>query len=124
MTTEEAIKNIVAYAYYAESVPMQVGKAFDVAIAALRAQQEREKPKPLTLNELLEMDGEPVWVVLDENATEPIPGFEPISFWTLVEVCEESIFLTNNLGGRTEYATNEDFEADGITVYRHKPKEG
>ena len=33
------------------------------ATQALRAQQERENPKPLTLEELREMDEEPVWCV-------------------------------------------------------------
>lgn len=32
-----------------------------MALAALRAQQEREDPQPLTLEELRKMDGEPVW---------------------------------------------------------------
>ena len=80
--------------------------------AALREQEEREKPKPLTMDELMRMDGEPVWVVCDD-----------LVLCALVEVCEESIFLTNNLGGRTEYADNEELEADGITAYRSKPKE-
>lgn len=53
--------------------------------------------KALTLDELREMDGEPVWVVYDEDE----------GIWALVEVCEESIFLTNNIGGRTEYADEE-----------------
>ena len=45
-------------------------------------------------------------------------------FWALVEVCEESIFLTNNLGGRTEYAADVELEDDGITVYHRKLEEG
>ena len=36
---------------------------------------------------------------------------------------EESIFLTNNLGGRSEYAADVELEDDGITVYRQKPEE-
>ena len=32
----------------------------NICIAALRAQQERENPQPLTLEELLRMDGQPV----------------------------------------------------------------
>ena len=71
--------------------------------------------KPLTLDELREMDGEPVWVICDK-------GFEPLGLWALVEVCEESIFLTNNLGGRTEYAADVELEDDGITGYRQKPE--
>ena len=69
--------------------------------------------EPLTLDELRKMDGEPVWVVYGEDE----------SMWALVEVCEESIFLTNNLGGRTEYAADVELEDDGITVYRQKSKE-
>lgn len=75
------------------------------------------KKLSLTLDELMQMDGKPVWVICDE-------GFEPLAFWALVEVCEESIFLTNNLGGRTEYAADVELEDDGITVYHRKPEEG
>lgn len=41
MTNEEAIKNIVAYMYYAEDIPEQVGKALDVAIAALKEKKDK-----------------------------------------------------------------------------------
>ena len=89
--------------------------AVDMAISALR-QQERfgETNKTLTMDELRQMGGEPVWAVYDEDE----------GMWALVEVCEESIFLTNNLGGRTEYAADVELEDDGITVYRQKPEEG
>ena len=70
--------------------------------------------KPLTLDELRQMDGKPVWGVYGEDA----------GMWALVEVYEESIFLTNNLGGRTEYADDVELEDDGLTVYRQKPEEG
>ena len=70
--------------------------------------------EPLTLDELRQMDGEPVWVVYGEDE----------GMWALVEVCEESIFLTNNLGGRTEYADDVELEDDGVMVYRQKPEEG
>ena len=70
--------------------------------------------EPLTLDELRKMDGEPVWVVYGEDE----------GMWALVEVCEESIFLTDNLGGRTEYADDAELEDDGLTVYRQKPEEG
>ena len=69
--------------------------------------------KPLTLDELRKMDGEPVWVVYGEDE----------GMWALVEVLEASIFLTNNLGGRSEYAADVELEDDGITVYRQKPEE-
>lgn len=37
-------------------------KANRIALAALRAQLARENPQPLTLDELRERDGKPVWV--------------------------------------------------------------
>lgn len=92
--------------------------------AAIRAKQELtnnlkvlERNDPLTLDELRHMDGEPVWVIFDK-------GFESLALWALVNVCEEYISLTNNLGGRTEYATDVELEDDGITVYRRKLEEG
>ena len=69
--------------------------------------------EPLTLDEMRQMDGEPVWVVYGEDE----------GMWALVEVCEESIFLTNNLGGRTEYADDVELEDDGLTVYRQKQED-
>lgn len=89
---------------------------YDMVISALRQQGnsiEIEAIKPLTLDELRQMDGEPVWVVYDEDE----------GIWALVEVCEESIFLTNNIGGRTEYADDVELEDDVLTVYRQKPEE-
>ena len=91
---------------------------FELGDTALRQQETAANRnglnEPLTLDELRQMDGEPVWVVYGEDE----------GMWALVEVCEESIFLTNNLGGRTEYAANVELEDDGITVYRRKLEEG
>ena len=42
MTREEAIKHIITYAYYDDDIPLQVATALDMAISALRAQQEQE----------------------------------------------------------------------------------
>lgn len=38
--------------------------SLDSVITFLRAQAERDNPKPLTLDELRKMDGQPVWVVI------------------------------------------------------------
>ena len=124
MTNEEAIK-ILEYPVKKWSMEwderedgLSYYEALDMAISALRQQDVADKDvgknEPLTLDELRKMDGEPVWVVYDKDA----------GMWALVEVCEESIFLTNNLGGRTEYAADVELEDDGITVYRQKPEEG
>lgn len=80
------------------------------------ARSEQDRNTPLTMAELRKMDGQPVWVVCDK-------GFDPLIFCVLIEVCEESIFLTNNLGGRTEYAADAEFEDDGIKLYRYTPEE-
>ena len=37
-------------------------EACEVAVAVMRAQQAAEKNDPLTLDELMEMDGKPVWI--------------------------------------------------------------
>ena len=78
--------------------------------------------EPLTLEQLREMDGRPVWVVYDQDAAKTTPGFDPLALWALVEVTKDSVFLTNNLGGRTAYADDQDLEWAGITVY-HRPTE-
>ena len=92
-------------------------QALDMAITALSPPNE-----PLTLEELREMDGEPVWVVYDQDAAKTTPGFDPLTVWALVEVTKDSVFLTNNLGGRTAYADDQDLAWAGITVYRRPPE--
>ena len=81
-----------------------------------------EVTEPLTIEQLREMDGEPVWVIYDQDAAKTTPGFDPLALWALVEVTKTSVFLTNNLGGRTAYADDQDLEWAGITVYRRPPE--
>ena len=88
MNREEAIE-ILHYQTFA--VGVQTEKALEMAISALRQQEHfREVTKkvgPLTLEELRQMDGEPVWceiyikgqssfygIVHGENVTGFIPG--------------------------------------------------
>lgn len=126
MRTEESIRRIQDHMKVhkiGEYPHILLKDALDMAISALWEKEKRENQKTLTLDELRKMDGEPVWVVCDEEATKTTPGFEPMAFWALIEVCEESIFLTNSLGGRTEYADDLELEDDGITIYLCKPKE-
>ncbi len=74
MTIEEAINTLKSRAstghpeencsYFSFGASIQaVNEALDMAISALRAQQERENPKPLTPDELREMDqnSPPIW---------------------------------------------------------------
>lgn len=69
--------------------------ACKLAVAALREQQARQNPNPLTTKELMGMFGEPVWVA---------PNHGGKGFWSIV---------SNSLLG----------VADGFTAYRSKPKE-
>lgn len=73
--------------------------------------------EPLALEELRDMDGEPVYVV--------ISGVDTLKMWALVEVVkdEKCVILTNNLGGRSEYYDDDELKYDGIKVYRHPPEE-
>jgi len=73
--------------------------------------------KPLTLDELRQMDGEPVWVVFkpDFDGTE-------LKMWALVRCGDEtdSVTLRNNLGGHSYY---EDVQNDIKAIYRQRPEE-
>ena len=52
----------------AENAPFEsYREALTMAISALREQEEREDSKPLTLDELQGMDGEPVWLLPDKK---------------------------------------------------------
>lgn len=73
--------------------------------------------KPLTLEELRKMDGEPVYLIVDDQ-------YEPLKMWALIEVVETAncVILTNNLGGRNEYYDNDEMKDDGVTAYRRPPE--
>ena len=65
-------------------------EAFDMAISALRQQEHfrdlTKKVEPLTLDELRQMDGEPVWV--------QSPGIPEYGRWAIVEGAGENcLFL-------------------------------
>ena len=85
-------------------------EALDMAISALR-QQERfgEANKALTLDELRQMDGEPVWV--------QSPGVPEYGRWAIVEgVGENCLFLHDDF-------TCHDYGKTWL-AYRQKPEEG
>lgn len=64
-TTGEAMEEIEYYGGFSgrAAVVQAVLDACVLAVAALREQEERENPNPLTLEELRQMDGEPVFLV-------------------------------------------------------------
>lgn len=99
-----------------EIVNLYYGKATEFTIAYQKLRHLNDD-KTLSIAALRKMDGEPVWAVCHEE-----DAMEPLEMWVLVEVTDESVFLTNNLGGRTEYFQDDELEADGILLYRHPLK--
>ena len=89
----------------------------NVCIASLRAQQERENPQPLTLEDLRGMDGEWVWAISsDPDLT--------VSAWTYI-VASQAHTLWEYKPDRLLGNVQLDFENYGKTwlAYRSKPKE-
>ena len=73
--------------------------------------------EPLTLDELREMDGEPVYIVFSPD----VDG-EKLQFWALVAVDEwDDVYLAN----KDEWAFNyEEFLEDVEAIYRRPPEGG
>lgn len=59
MTIDEAIAEIKQSGLYGNQMHQET---LVLALYALRTQQQRENPHPLTLEELKQMDGQPVWI--------------------------------------------------------------
>lgn len=68
--------------------------------------------KALTLEQLRQMDGEPVYVIIN--------GVEPLKMWCLIEIDGDDIYLTNNLGGRSSYADM--VKLYKLNLYRRPPE--
>lgn len=83
----------------------------EIALQALREQEERENPKPLTIEELWQMHGEPVFVT--------IPGKPHRSRWCIVDLCSPRPALL----GKDYLCDLLVAATDAVRVYRHKPKE-
>lgn len=115
MTREEAIEILEDGAWWGivdillcdSDAGKALHDALDVAVSALRAQQEPNAP--LTLEELREMGGEPVWIT---------PG----GFWALVIASPgERVRLICNDGERV--FADKEIELVG-PIYRRRPEEG
>ena len=79
--------------------------ALDMAISVLR-QQDQERNAPLTLDELRQMDGEPVWIVAGD-----------VSWWDIVSFSvQDWLYLAR--GEELRYSMYGEWLA-----YRHKPEE-
>ena len=89
------------------------GMLFDTAEDAISALSPPNEP--LTLDELREMDGEPVYIVFSPD----VDG-EKLQFWALVAVDEwDDVYLAN----KDEWAFNyEEFLEDVEAIYRRPPE--
>lgn len=73
---------------------------------------------PLTLDELREMNGEPVWVKFKPEFQLTINNIYQEQEWMLVCICGEMVFLVNNYWKCNYLSENSScIEA----VFRHKP---
>lgn len=83
-----------------------------IILSALRTQQERENPKPLSLDELREMDGEPVWIESGDGAVCAYSG------WAIVgRYYDDSVALY--VPGNVYYEAA--VRHGTVIVYAHKP---
>ena len=105
MTTGEAIKIFEAWA---QCNYKPTHDAAVMAISALRAQQQAETNEPLTLDELRQMEGEPVWFVRGECGC-----------WRILDIIYKS--------GHEEFVLFDDGSSDPLAdygkdwlAYRHK----
>ena len=107
MTTEEAIE---IFEVWAECNYKSTHDAAVMAISALRAQQQAEANHPLTLDELRQMEGEPVYIAENAEYLAVVNGFD-----------ERGMYLLSS-GNLDDYGS---FKLYGKTwlAYRHKPKE-
>ena len=109
MTRKDAIEAIKCN--WPDSRYTILREALDMAVKALEDVTDKNvgKNKPLTLDELRKMDGEPVWV--------QSPGVPEYGRWAIVEgVGENCLFLHDDF-------TCHDYGKTWL-AYRQKPEEG
>lgn len=125
MTIEESIKRIrnhMEVHRIGEPPHIYIGEALTMAIDALKEKAERENPAPLTIEELRQMNGEPVWVT---DPSEPA-----VSAYCTIDVCVR--FKEDRVNDKYSEAM---IPGDGFSCYQfntygktwiaylHKPKE-
>lgn len=129
MKIEEAIEIIeYARAFNEGNTPLMV--ALDTVIDAVRSMPKSrryhfsdltkmismsEAGEPLSLEQLKEMDGKAVKIVIDD--------VEPLEMLALVKYVKEAgcVILTNNLGGRSEYYDDDEMHENGVKAYSYPP---
>ena len=103
----ECAQNVPARSYYEKQDEMLIR-----AIVALREQEKRTSDQPLTIEELRQMNGQPVWIA-EENAW----GIVSVDSCGIHEGQPFAKFRYNTIW--CEY----DIERRNLHCYRHKPQE-
>lgn len=106
--TDKAIVAAILAAARAEEVTdlYLIDKKF--IMDAIREKQERENPKPLTIEELREMNGEPVWVA-------------EFHVWAIIEV--DDVGGWKGVPFAHGWNFNWNLDKKLLHCFRHKPKE-
>ena len=113
---ELAIKEIADVGMYGSQVHQET---METALAALRAEQERLNPQPLTWEELSGMVGEPVWTIGE---------YCGLDGWDIIEeVYDDSVLFgrSTERPERWNYNLRElsgKLSAFAWLAYRHKPE--
>ena len=118
MTADEAIAIITgAQTMVLNRDPDKFVAAIDRALIALHLERQRDNPKPLPIEELKQMAGDPVWVVCEQC-------LQGGAAWCILEPCGENfnvlVSRAENRYGRFAGMWN-DYGYSWV-AYRHKPK--
>ncbi|WP_312071839.1 hypothetical protein [Anaerotignum propionicum] len=113
---EKAIQVLKVRADFTADINLDAQMAYKFAIQALQEKLVREYPKPLTLEELKNMDGEPVYIVRGLHL--PCENDE---WWAIIHTfqnCEFAHFISH---GKKFSADFEDYGVRWL-AFRHKPE--
>lgn len=115
MTIAEAIEQLDgADAMLFNRNMVKFNRAIIMAITALQEKAEREDPKLLTIEELRQMNGEPVWV-------KELSEIRDNTGWALVEVDDRGVY--KGVPFVKCHVCTWNVITRGLHCYRHKPKE-
>lgn len=119
MTTEHALRSFESgFSHPDFALTTEGAEAYEIACQAMREKIERENPKPLTLDELRNMNGKPVWIEKKYSDLESYFGIVCLSF--------NQEYVMSFIAVTQGYAMLKvHFSEYGATwlAYKYKPKE-
>ena len=100
----------------------ELKEAVLVALEALREKAERDNPKPLTLEELRQMEGELVWLEVIDKSDRSVP-YESVWGQVCLYSWDDDVWFWR-FGNECEIDPKNENYGKTWLAYRHKPKEG